>query len=182
MEKKIPTKYEIKEIIDSCEYNLESVYKNSALLYGMSQYKNKVIGTYYYYDIDDKYMAEIHTVFNKVNMADASYLFFKFKHPPLFNKTIRWKLVKMKTFFKRMVKNIFLYNNYYFHSSFIEKELHDVKNIEMVYMNHLEEIKKQFIALEFSKHYGLSYEWIIKHWNDFLNGKIGMCSTLKEKK
>lgn len=179
MDLKLPKRNDIKRIIDITEYNMESVYKNSALFYGMSKYKDKFIGTYYYYNLEEKHFAEIKVVFNKIDLTDPNYLFFKYKNTSFFNSKIKWKIVKIKSIIRRFSKHFFLYNNYKFSVAYVEKDLENVSNIDKLYMNHLNEIKKQFIALEFSKKYGLSYEWIIKNWGKFLKGQLKTCLFLK---
>jgi len=156
-----------KELINIISANFYSLYKHSALLYGIKKYKNYFIASYYYYDLKNKTIIEINVVFKNIDLTKTDYLVFKFENKKLFSKNIKWKIITLKTFFKRMIKKIFLFNNYKFEAAYINNEIKNVKNIVKLYELHLDHIKKQFIAIEYAKKYKVSYKKIITNWKKF---------------
>lgn len=165
-------KREIQEILGYANNNFEQVYKNSALLYSVMPYKKNYIATYYYYSLEEKSMASVNVVLSKINLADTAYLFFRFKNGSFFNKKINKKMVTIKTWISRFFKSMYLYNTYKFKMAYIDNEQENLENIVELYTNHLEHIKKQFIAIECSKYYNISYEWCIKNYDKLIKGKI----------
>lgn len=201
MERILPNRKEILDILNNIDTNLYTIHLNSSLFYGLSKMDKYQIGTYYKYNLKEKTIDDIKVIFNKkqdINFSNTNYFVFKFKKRKLLLKNIRWnnlfkeindeknemkKIIntlgiksnfeRIKIILKRIFfKNDLYYNKFKYKEAYIHSTQKKVNNIEHLYNIHLDQIKKQIIALEFAKKYKISYEWILNNFNDFKKAKF----------
>jgi len=175
------TKKEFKEFLMKIDSSFNGIHNNAALFYGQIKQNKLNILEFYYYDLKNNKIVKYNVFIKKDFIFSDKYLTFRFKKNKFFNKKINWKILKYKTIFNRLLKSIYLFNNYKFNSYIINKEVINVKNIQLLYNNHLIEIKKQFICFQLSKHFQFSYEYLIKNYDKILKGNLNNIPIINEK-